>query len=192
MFVIIGLGNPGEQYEKTRHNVGFMAVDKLDMRFGGGFKKGNGPYIQSKIFIGNQSVLLVKPMTYMNLSGQAVRKVVDYYKLTDISTFLIVMDDFHLPLGTIRLRPSGSAGGQKGLNSILHTLQSNNIARLRIGIGNDFRDASSHVLSPFKRHELKLLPEVIDWAANAIESFVVDGIDKTMSFYNKNILDDSP
>lgn len=191
MFAIIGLGNPGKEYEQTRHNVGFMVVDRLNERFRGSFKKSKSLYFSSKISLKNIPVLLVKPITYMNLSGQAVRRLVDYFKIEDLSKLLIVSDDFNLPLGTIRLRPSGSAGGQKGLQSIIQVLQTNEIARLRIGIGSPFRDATSHVLSPFSRSEQKALPELIDWAADGVESFILSGIDIAMSIYNRNLLENS-
>lgn len=191
MFAIIGLGNPGKEYYQSRHNIGFMAVDRVNERFGGNFKKSKGLYLVSKIAISNLPVLVAKPLTYMNLSGQAARHLADYFKISDYSRVLIVLDDFNLPFGAFRLRPSGTAGGQKGLLSILRTFNTDAIPRLRIGIGASFEDASSYVLSPFSRNEQKKLPEILDWAADAIESFVVQGIDKTMSFYNRNILENS-
>lgn len=188
MFVIVGLGNPGDQYALTRHNIGFMAVEKVNERLQGTFKKGKGAYVYSKVRIGSHPVLLVKPTTYMNLSGQAVHQVVDYFKIQDLSKLLIVLDDFHLPFGTLRLKPSGSAGGQKGLQSILQALKTTHIARLRIGIGNGFTDASAYVLSPFNRNEQKELPHILEWAADAIESFVAHGIEASMSQFNRNVL----
>jgi PTH1 family peptidyl-tRNA hydrolase len=191
LFAIIGLGNPGKEYEQTRHNVGFMVVDRLNERFQGSFKKNKSLYFSSKISVRQLPVLLVKPVTFMNLSGQAVRHLIDYFKIEDLSKLLVVLDDFNLPLGTVRLKPSGSAGGQKGLQSIIQVLKTDEIARLRIGIGTEFRDATSHVLSPFSRSEQKALPEIIDWAADSVESFILNGIDKTMSFYNRNLLENS-
>ena len=189
MFVIAGLGNPGEQYKQTRHNVGFMVVDRLNEQFNGSFKKGKGSYFLSKVTVESYPALLVKPITYMNLSGQAIRQVIDFYKIEDLSKLLIIVDDFHLQFGTIRLRPSGSAAGQKGLISILQNLKTDQIARLRIGIGDQFRDAVSFVLNPFSKSEQKQLPDVIDWAASAAESFITRGIEKTMNTHNRNILD---
>lgn len=174
----------------TRHNIGFMAVDGVNDRFQGSFKKAKGPYLLSDVSIQRSKVLLVKPLTYMNLSGQAAAHLVSYYKAEDLSKMLIVSDDFNLPFGTIRLRPSGSAGGQKGLLSIFEALQTNAIARLRIGIGSEFTAAKSYVLSPFNRSELKVLPEIINGSADAIESFVVNGITNTMNLYNRNLLSD--
>ena len=189
MFVIAGLGNPGDRYKQTRHNVGFMVIDRLNERFSGSFKKGKGAYFESKITINTHPVLLIKPITYMNLSGQAIQQVIGFYKIEDISGLLIVVDDFHIPFGTIRLKPSGSAAGQKGLKSILQILKTDQIARLRIGIGNQFSEAVSHVLNPFNQNEQKHLPEVINWATDAAESFVTNGIEKTMNDFNRHILD---
>ena len=184
MFVVVGLGNPGEQYAATRHNVGFMAVDEVNRRHGGSFKKGKGAYFISKISLSGNPVLLVKPTTYMNLSGQAVRHVVDYFQVDDFTRLLIVLDDFHLPFGKIRVRPSGSAAGQKGLLSIFQHLGTQTIPRVRIGIGSEFERATDFVLSPFSRQEQKDLPGVIDRAADAVQAFVLEGVDKTMSVYN--------
>ncbi len=188
MFVIVGLGNPGEQYSRTRHNIGYMAIDKVNERLQGKFKKGRGSFFYSDVRLDDQRVLLVKPTTFMNLSGQAVQQVVAYNRIENYESLLIVLDDFHLPFGTLRLRPSGSAGGQKGLQSILQTLGTTQIARLRIGIGNSFSDATTYVLSPFNRTEQKMLPELLDRAADAIESFVLNGMEITMSRYNTNFL----
>ena len=186
MFVVVGLGNPGEQYASTRHNVGFMAVDELNRRHQGSFKKGKGAYFISKLFLEGTSVLLVKPTTFMNLSGQAIRHVVDYYQIDDYAKLLIVMDDFHIPFGTLRLKPAGSAAGQKGLLSTFQHLGTQTIPRLRIGIGAQFQHASDFVLSPFSRKEQQILPEVIDTAADAIASYVLKGIDQTMAAFNGN------
>ena len=192
MFIVVGLGNPGKEYQNTRHNVGFMVIDKLNERYRGTFTKSKSLYFSSKIAVANNAVLLVKPITFMNLSGRAVQHVVDYFKVEDFSQLLIVLDDFNLPFGTVRLKPSGSAGGQKGLASVLQTLQTNEIARLRIGIGNGFQNATSHVLSTFNKQEQKSLDEIIDWAADSVESFVTKDIENTMNFYNRNILENSP
>ncbi|NIW80042.1 MAG: aminoacyl-tRNA hydrolase [Calditrichae bacterium] len=187
MFVIIGLGNPGERYAKSRHNIGFMVVDRINERFSGNFKKGKGKFFLSKINIKGLPVLLIKPLTYMNLSGEAVQQVMSFYKTEDFSKILIVLDDFNLPFGTLRLRPGGSDGGQKGLASILQTLKTEQIPRLRIGIGGQIQDATNYVLASFNRQEQKQLPQIIDWAADAAESFVTTDIAATMNFYNRDL-----
>ncbi len=194
MYVIIGLGNPGEKYLQTRHNIGFLVVDAMSDRWGGRFQKGKGSYFQTKIIVNDSPVLLAKPTTYMNLSGLAVRHIVDFYKISDYSKLLVVLDDFHLPFGTIRLKPEGSAGGQKGLQSIIDSLNTRQIPRLRIGIGNHRLragdDASNFVLSTFSQAERKQLPEVIDWAVAAVSSFVSEGITIAMNQFNRNIWQD--
>ncbi len=188
---IIGLGNPGKEYQETRHNVGFMVLDELARRNQAAFRSAKYAAVQTKIHIDNKPVLLIKPTTYMNLSGTAVQALASFYKLDDYSTMLIVVDDFHLPFGTIRLRPDGSAAGQKGLKSIIENLKTQQIPRLRIGIGNSFHSAVNHVLSPFSSSEKKDLPFVISFAADAAESFVVSGLGPTMNQFNKHILDSS-
>lgn len=194
MYIIVGLGNPGEEYVQTRHNVGFMVLDNLHEKYGSRFKKGRGPYFQEKVLLRKKPVLFVKPATYMNLSGNAVRHIVDYYKITDFAKILIILDDFNIPFGNLRLKPNGSAGGQNGLDSILQALHTRQIPRLRIGIGNSRAqpgsDAKSFVLSKFNKREQKELPEVIEWATNAAVSFVENGIDTTMNQYNRNIFDE--
>lgn len=187
MYVVVGLGNPGKQYEKTRHNVGFMVVDELANRHQAKFKKGAASYYNTKIFIGRKPVHLLKPTTFMNLSGDAVRHFIDYHKLEDFSKILVVLDDINLSFGTVRLRAEGSAGGQKGLKSIIDKLNTTKIPRLRVGIGSNFYDATSHVLSPFSKTEKKELPQIINWAADAAESFVKYRIERTMNRFNRNI-----
>lgn len=186
MFFVVGLGNPGAEYAQTRHNVGYLVVEELNDRHGGKFKKGRGPYALSKVVIKQTPLFLIKPLTFMNLSGRAVRHLIDFYQISDLSHLLIALDDFQLPFGAMRIRASGSAGGQKGLESILQILKNNSVPRLRIGIGNSFQNASSFVLSPFKSEEKKQLPDVINRAADAVEIWVTEGIDRAMQLYNSN------
>lgn len=185
---IVGLGNPGKKYENTRHNVGFMVVDEISNRCSERFRLQKNQYFLSKTLINSIPAFLIKPITYMNNSGLALRQFVDFFNISNFSGLLIILDDINLPFGTIRLRDSGSAGGQKGLKSIIKELNSQDIPRLRIGIGNQFDDAAAYVLSKFSRREKKVLPEVIRYAADAAEHFVVHGIQKTMNAYNRNIL----
>ena len=185
---IVGLGNPGRKYEKTRHNVGFMVLDELVKRLEGKFKFETSNYLSARVFIRSTPVFLIKPVTYMNNSGQAVRQFIQYYKVDDYSNFLIVSDDVNLPFGSIRIRESGSSGGQKGLESIIEALKTVDFPRLRIGIGDEFEDAVSHVLSQFNRSEKKVLPDIISHAADAAECFFEYGIQKTMNEHNRNIL----
>jgi len=185
---IVGLGNPGKKYENTRHNVGFLVVDELSDRCNEKFRLQKNQYFLSKAKINSIPAFLIKPITYMNNSGLALRHFVEYFNILNFSGLLVILDDINLPFGTIRLRDSGSAGGQKGLESIIRELNSQDISRLRIGIGDHFNDAASYVLSKFSRKEKKALPDIIGFAADAAEHFVQHGIQKTMNEYNRNIL----
>lgn len=187
--IIVGLGNPGKEYEKTRHNVGFMVVDELARQHALDFKKGRGKYLETSLRFGNRKTYLIKPLTFMNLSGEAVAAAVRFYKLEDLSHLLVICDDLNLPFGTIRLRSGGSDGGQKGLRSVIQMLGTQDFPRLRIGIGNNFSNAVEYVLSPFSRKEQEDLPLIIKWAADAVRSFVADGIEVTMSRFNRNLFE---
>jgi len=189
VYIIVGLGNPGSEYKDTRHNVGFMALDTLVRRFHLKFKQKREIFESVSFNFDNQAVLFVKPRTFMNRSGVAVKTVLQKYEVSDLSRLLIVCDDFNLPFGTLRLRPTGSHGGQKGLQSIISMLGTQDFPRLRIGIGDDFTDAVEYVLSPFSKNERKDLPIILNWAADAIESFILNGIELTMSRYNRNFLE---
>lgn len=188
MKAIIGLGNPGKKYENTRHNVGFMAVDLVARQCGGTFSSGRGAYYLAKIHLKGQPTLLIKPTTYMNLSGEAALHVINYYGIEDLTDVLIVLDDFNIPFGTLRIRPEGSAGGQNGLKSIIRLLKTEKIPRLRIGIGDPRSDAVSHVLSTFSRKESEDLAIMLQWTSDAISSFIENGIESTMNQYNRNYL----
>ena len=196
MYLIVGLGNPGVKYEKTRHNVGFMTVDQLNDRMGGKFVKGKGAYYISKVSHSSliTPVLLVKPITYMNKSGPAVRHVLDYYKISAWERLLIVLDDFNLPFGVLRLKPQGNAGGQNGLKSVIKSLDTNVITRLRFGIGNAHlqsgNDDRNFVLSGFNNQERKELPAMVEHAADAVECFLNDGVDTAMNRFNRNFLEE--
>jgi PTH1 family peptidyl-tRNA hydrolase len=184
MKIVIGLGNPGLNYAGTRHNVGFDVVDYLAkgpayaafrQRFEALIAEGNE---------GEESVLLVKPMTYMNLSGRAVRAVVDFYKLP-VESVLVVCDDFNLPLGKLRVRTQGSHGGQNGLRSIQEHLGTDAYSRLRIGVGQPGPgDAVEHVLSRFKSGEQAAVEEAIAAAAQAAILWVREGVEACMNKFN--------
>ncbi len=186
MYLIVGLGNPGSKYTKTRHNIGFMVLDCLA-------KRQRVSYTRDKkynIAIGrlrNEKIVLIKPKTFMNLSGIAVKNALQRYRLFPDRS-LIVCDDLNLPFGALRLRAGGSDGGQKGLRSISEQIQTKEFPRMRIGIGDDFRDASEYVLSPFTTQEKKVLSDIIDYTTDAIEYFVENGIELTMSRFNRSIL----
>ncbi|NPV14645.1 aminoacyl-tRNA hydrolase [candidate division WOR-3 bacterium] len=177
---IFGLGNPGTRYAQTRHNIGFMTLDTLARRLGVKFHHQPGRFL-SRARCGESELILVKPLLYMNESGVVVKEQLT----TQPDEFLVVVDDLALPFGMLRLRPKGSDGGHKGLASIIYHLNRNDFPRLRIGIGApQGMDAVQYVLSPFTPEETKLLPEILERAANACISVVTDGLQKAMNRIN--------
>ena len=190
---MVGLGNPGLKYEFTRHNIGFRVVDSLAQDIEIEFKKVKSYYsLISRGMINNHKVMLVKPQTFMNLSGRAVSKVVFYYKIS-LRDLLIVYDDLNLELGQIRIRKKGSAGGHKGMESIMQYLHSEDIPRLRIGIGNpsvNFNfDCVSYVLSNFNDDEEDRIKETIKLSTKAIKTIIEDGFEKAMRKYNRKLIE---
>ncbi|MFZ5518254.1 MAG: aminoacyl-tRNA hydrolase [Candidatus Zhuqueibacterota bacterium] len=188
-FVIVGLGNPGKKYAHTRHNIGFMVLDRIAGKASNTFEKSNRLYWSASYTHGLETVALVKPATFMNLSGQAVA---DYLtsQNAQVSQLLVICDDINLPFGTIRIRFKGSDGGQKGLRSIIEHLGTDNFPRLRIGISNDFEDAAEYVLSQFSDSEAAHLPIILSHAADAVQCFLENGIESAMSRFNRNYLDE--
>src|SRR5664279_3200429 len=184
-YLIVGLGNPGARYENTRHNVGFRVVERLTQKHGLSFGKTEHHAQTASGTILGKRVLLAKPMTYRNASGEAVQPLVSFYKI-EPDHILIVGDDIDLPLGTLRLRKSGSSGGQNGLKHILQRLGTQEIARARFGVGRPpgHKQAADHVLAPFKGDEAILAAEVIDRAAQAVEAWLTEGIEMAMTRYN--------
>jgi peptidyl-tRNA hydrolase, PTH1 family len=182
--IVIGLGNPGSQYDQTRHNVGWMVLDRLAERAGWtGHARARDAAASVHGRYNGLDLMLVKPTTYMNLSGVAVRKVLarQRARLEDV---LVVVDDFDLPLGRLRLRERGSAGTHNGLRSIIGELGTEKFARLRVGIGAPTRDARDHVLSRFEVGESLLLAQVLDAAADAVEEWARVGPAKAASRWN--------
>lgn len=183
MHVVVGLGNPGREYEATRHNVGFMVIDELARRLPvTGFRR----RFRSELgegHLGGEKVVFVKPQTYMNLSGGAVREVVNWYH-SPKENVLIVLDDLDLPFGSLRLRGAGSAGGHNGLSSIIEQLGSNQIPRLKIGIGRGRLPATAHVLARFSPDEQRELPDIVGRAADAVEHWAQEGMIAAMNRFN--------
>lgn len=184
-FLIAGLGNIGLEYAKTRHNIGFMIVDELAKTKEVKFETKRYADIAEIKHKGKQ-IYLIKPATYMNLSGKAVNYWLQELKITQ-ENLLVITDDIALPFGKLRLRAKGSDGGHNGLKHINETLQSENYARMRIGIGNDFPKGfqAEYVLSPFDQVEQEKLPDLLDEAQKAVLSFCLEGIAIAMNRYNK-------
>jgi len=185
MYLIVGLGNPGSEYVATRHNLGFMLIDKLAAAAGANVKREECQALVGNATIEGERVVLVKPQTFMNLSGEAVSCLTSKYE-TGADPLIVISDDLALPFGTIRLRERGSAGGHNGLKSIIGALGTNEFTRLRIGIQPEhpLSDAKRFVLSEFSNVEKETLNEVLDRAAEALRSVLRDGIRKAMSRFN--------
>lgn len=187
-FLLIGLGNPGREYRDTRHNVGFMFIDRLIVRLNAqGLKVQSKAIVTSATYEGRK-LILAKPQTYMNLSGQSAQGLLNFYKIP-VENMLIAHDDLDIPFGTIRIRPKGGPGGQGGMASTINQLGTKDFPRLRIGIGRPpgRMDPSDFVLQDFSRDEMKFLSEIVDRAADAALTFVVDGLNRAMNKYNGSI-----
>ena len=185
MKLVVGLGNKGKEYENTRHNMGFMLVDRYLQykNITDKFKeKFNAMYIETTI--NNEKVIFIKPMTYMNNSGIAVRAFLDFYKLNS-EDVLIISDDLDLDLGKFRLRRNGSSGGHNGLNSIISQLSTDNFKRLRIGISNDKDDVINYVLSKFSKKELGEIDTMFDTLVDVLDDYFVMDFTSLMSKYNR-------
>jgi PTH1 family peptidyl-tRNA hydrolase len=186
LHLIVGLGNPGADYAKTRHNAGFLLVEKLAANWKSGWT--NEKKFQARVARaerGGNKVLLAEPQTFMNLSGESVGALVQFYQLP-LEKILVVVDDADLPLGEIRLRPAGGSGGHHGLESVAQHLGAKNYARLRIGIGrkDEARQITGHVLGKFSAAENALLEKVLERAAGQLECWLSAGLQKAMSQFN--------
>jgi PTH1 family peptidyl-tRNA hydrolase len=186
MKLVAGLGNPGREYVGTRHNVGFDVIDLLARTHGLRFETGPARALEAR-WRGPVGVLLVKPLTFMNVSGEAVGALQRYYKV-ETTDVLIVCDDVNLPLGRLRARATGSEGGHNGLRSIAEHLGTIDYARLRVGVGrgDTRRDLADHVLSRFDPDETPVIEEAVIRAAEAVETWVVDGLERVMNTYNRS------
>ena len=182
--VIVGLGNPGRRYERSRHNVGFMAVEAL-AREGSGTWSSNMLVRACRAVIGGRPVVLVEPLTYMNRSGVAVRVLLSTLRLSP-QDLLLLLDDLNLPFGRLRIRERGSAGGHRGLESVLTALETDEIVRIRVGVGEEQmpKEKSGFVLSDFPLERQADLDEVIIRAGKAVKSVIADGVSKTMAIFN--------
>lgn len=192
MFVIVGLGNPGKKYENTRHNMGFIAIDLISKKYEINVNKIKHKSLVGEGIISGQRVLLVKPQTFMNSSGEAVREILNYYKI-DISNLIVIYDDIDIPTGTIRLRKFGSAGTHNGMKSVVYQVQSDRFPRVRIGIGSGIKsDLIDYVTGNFTKKEIPLFEDALTKASEATACIVQNGIDKAMNDYNqKSQIDNS-
>ncbi len=189
MFIIAGLGNPKKEYDNTRHNIGFEAIDALADKYHISVMNIKNKAMIGKGVINGQKVILAKPLTFMNLSGESIRPLADYYKI-DVETELIILsDDISLPPGQIRIRKRGSAGGHNGLKNIIKQLGSEGFQRIRIGVGEKPRgyDLADYVLGQFSKEEKLLMQEGIEKAICAIELMVTGNTDQAMNEFNRKV-----
>lgn len=185
-FLVVGLGNPGPQYENTRHNIGFLVVDELAQRWKVESFQKKFKGLLAEASCGDLKGLLLKPQTYMNLSGDSVREVAQFYKVPPETHLVVITDDLDLPPGSIRVRPSGGSGGHNGLKSISEAFSSEGYPRVRVGIGrSQVIPTESYVLSAIPKNERELYLEAIKTAADAVEMFLKDGVQKAMNTFNK-------
>lgn len=185
MRVIVGLGNPTDKYKGTRHNIGFEVIDKLADKYNIKLDIRKHKAICGKGIIEGEKVILVKPQTYMNLSGESVAEILNFYKL-DVSDLLIIFDDISLDVGNIRIRKKGSAGGHNGIKSIILEIDSQDFLRIKVGVGDKLpqQDLADYVLSRFPKEQQSLVSETIDKTIYAIAEIINNGVDKAMNIYN--------
>jgi len=184
MKLIVGLGNPGKEYEKTRHNIGFMLIDNFAKEKNVEFNKSKFDGLYTELVINNEKVILLKPQTYMNLSGESVIKFVNFYKI-NIEDILIINDDLDLKIGKIRLRKDGQSGGHNGLKNIALNLNTNNYKRLKVGISkNNLIDTKEYVLGKFTKEEMNIIEKIMKESSKIFEDFIVLDFEKLMSKYN--------
>lgn len=183
MKMIVGLGNPGGEYAQTRHNIGFMVVDGLAKDLGVSLDKNQHKAKVGQGYVGREKVILVKPQTYMNLSGQAVVALMNWYKLTP-EDLLVISDDMDLPTGHLRIRKNGSAGGQKGLKNIIDLLGTQEFSRMRLGIGRPEHNSVDHVLGKITTDEAELLAPALTAAVEAAKVWVLEGTAVAMNRFN--------
>lgn len=185
MYIIVGLGNPGREYENTRHNAGFITIDKLASKYNIEVTKEKHKAFIGTGIIEGEKVVLVKPQTFMNLSGEAVYEVMNFYK-EDLKNFVVIFDDIDLPVGSIRIKERGSAGTHNGVKSIVHELGTQEFKRVKVGIGkpNGKMDLVSYVLGKFSKEEFNEIEKSTNKAVDVIEVIIKDGVAKAMNDYN--------
>lgn len=187
MYIIVGLGNPGKDYQNTRHNIGFDVIDTLADMAGISVIEKKHKAIIGKGVIDGQKVILVKPQTYMNLSGESVREVIDYYKVDEEEELIVISDDISLDVGMLRVRKKGSAGGHNGLKNIIQHLGHDTFMRIKMGVGEKPKgyDLADYVLGHFTQDERKTMDEAAKSATEAIRMMMAGEVDKAMNMFNK-------
>lgn len=185
MYVIVGLGNPGKQYENTKHNIGFITLDYIADKYDIELNKTKFKGLYGEGRIAGEKVILLKPQTYMNLSGESVRDIMNFYKLSP-EKLMVIYDDVDLDMGKVRIRKKGSAGSHNGMKSIIYQLANSDFPRFRIGIGGERKgDLARYVLAGFSKESLNIMEEAVVLTAEAVEETIRFGIDKAMNKFNK-------
>lgn len=189
MYIIVGLGNPDRQYRNTRHNIGFDVIDVIAEKNNITIGERRHKALIGKGFVGGQKAVLVKPQTYMNLSGESVREVIDFYKIDVRSEMIVVSDDISLDVGQIRIRKKGSAGGHNGLKNIILHLGHDEFQRIKMGVGQkpEGYDLADYVLGHFPKEEREIMDESAKRAADAVTVMITEGADAAMNLYNKKV-----
>jgi PTH1 family peptidyl-tRNA hydrolase len=192
IYLIVGLGNPGREYKASRHNIGFMLVSHLAEQLGSAFTRVQSKTLVTKTDFEGSRLILAKPQTYMNLSGQAVGSLVKFYKV-ELENLLVVYDDVDLPFGRLRMRHSGGSAGQKGMQSIIDQLGTQDIPRMRMGIGRPpgSKGAASYVLRDFSGEDADFLPSVLDRGVEAVLTYIREDLTTAMNLYNPKTEDES-
>jgi PTH1 family peptidyl-tRNA hydrolase len=190
VYALIGLGNPGNRYIDTRHNVGYMIADHFLETQNIPFRPGKGDYYYNELEVDGQQTFVFKPTTYMNNSGRAVKRIIEHFSFS-LEKLLVICDDFNLPFGAFRFRQKGSDGGHNGLKSIIYQLQTEDFNRFRFGIGDAFSDASYFVLESFSRKESEKLNELLPISTEAIHHWLDKGIQETMNKFNRQFISEN-
>ena len=194
MKLIVGLGNPGIEYQFTPHNVGFLAVDRIAEQCGVMVDNRHCKALTARARIGKEEILLAKPETYMNLSGLSVQELVRKYEIDPPQDLIVIYDELDLPLGTIRIRERGSSAGHNGMQSVINSLDTQEVLRIRLGIAPDHpvKDGSRYVLSQFKKSQLVTLDELLDTAAEAVKVILEEGRSAAMNRFNRKNKPEEP
>lgn len=193
MYYIVGLGNPGIQYENTRHNAGFITIDYLARKYSIDVRKIKFKSLIGQGVISGHKVILVKPQTYMNNSGEAIREIYKYFDF-DHDKLIVIYDDIDIDFGSIRIRKKGSAGTHNGMKSIIYNLEFDDFPRIKVAVGKkpSYMDLANFVLSGFSKQEAKIIEEEVKFASDAIEMILEEGIEKSMSMFNsKRLVEDN-
>lgn len=187
MYIIVGLGNPTREYENTRHNIGFDTIDAIANKYDIAVLEKKHKALIGKGFIDGKKVILAKPLTYMNLSGESVRELVDYYKIEETEELIVIFDDISLDVGQLRIRKKGSAGGHNGVKNIIKQLGHDTFMRIKIGVGEKPKgyDLADYVLGHFSEKERKIMDESVGRSVDAVKVMLFEGGEAAMNIYNK-------